>query len=84
MWRASFLAIGIFLMILGVECLGVERIVMKAREDPPPATTPWEEAPKVGPQKTITPRTWTPYSLLSTGAIVCLYSFTLPRRAKGD
>ena len=84
MWRAIFLAVGIFLVILGVECLGVEKIVLKAREDPPPPSTPWEQAPKEGPPKTIAPKSWTPYSLLSTGAVVCLYSFTLPRRVKGE
>ena len=36
MWRAFFLAIGFFVMILGVECLGVEKISLKMRDDPPP------------------------------------------------
>ena len=84
MWRAIFLAVGVFLILLGVECLGVEKIVLKVREDPPPPSTPWEETPKLGPNKIISPKSWTPYSLLSTGAVVCLYSFTIPRRAKGE
>jgi hypothetical protein len=29
------------------------------------------------------PPDWAPWSLMSTGAIVCLYSFTLPRRWNG-
>ena len=37
MWRAFFLAIGFFVMILGVECLGVERVSLKVRDDPPRA-----------------------------------------------
>ena len=32
MWRAFFLAIGFFVMILGVECLGVERVSLKMRD----------------------------------------------------
>ena len=35
MWRAFFLAVGFFVMILGVECLGVERVSLKMRDDPP-------------------------------------------------
>ena len=84
MWRAFFLAGGIFLIILGVECMGVETINLKMRDPPEPATLPWQEKPKVGPRKRITPPPWAPWSLLSTGAVVCLYSFTIPRRVKSD
>ena len=30
MWRSFFLAIGICLMIFGLECLGVERVTLPA------------------------------------------------------
>jgi len=83
MWRAFFLAIGVSLIILGVECLGVEKIQLKSREAPPPPSSPMEEAPKVGPHKTISPPPWAPWSLMSTGAVVCLYSFTIPKRVAG-
>ena len=84
MWRALFLAIGIYMILLGVECLGVERVNLKVRDDPPPRASLWEKTPEVGPRKTITPPTWAPWSLMSAGAVVCLYSFTIPRRVKGD
>ena len=84
MWRALFLAIGICLMIVGMECLGVEQVKLKMHDDPPPPTSPWDTAPKVGPQKVITPLSWWPWSLMSTGAVVCLYSFTIPRRVKAS
>ncbi|OHB70539.1 MAG: hypothetical protein A2V70_18625 [Planctomycetes bacterium RBG_13_63_9] len=84
MWRALFLAIGIYLMILGVECLGVEKANLKIRDDPPPPVSPWDTEAKVGPQMTITPPRWAPWSLMSSGAVVCLYSFTIPRRVKGS
>jgi hypothetical protein len=83
MWRMMFLAIGVFTMILGLQCLGVAKFTMKAHSDPLPATSPFE-TPGPGPQKQITPAPWTPWSLLATGAVVCLYSFTLPRRASGN
>lgn len=84
MWRAFFLAIGATLVIVGLECLAVQKVTLKFREDPPPAQSPFQEAPKVGPNRQIRPPSWAPWSLMSSGAIVCLYSFTLPRRLKGD
>jgi hypothetical protein len=90
MWRALALSIGIFLMILGVECLGVETFHLKLREDPPPNTSPQyfseflsDAQPEAGPKKTYTPPSWLPWSLLATGAVTCLYSFTLPRHIHG-
>ena len=83
MWRAFFLAIGFFLMLLGVQCLGVEKVTLKARDDPPPANF-LETEKTVGPQKVIVPPPWAPWSLLSSGAVMCLYSFTIPRRVAGD
>ena len=83
MWRSFFLAIGVFLIILGVECLGVETVNLRAREAPQRSAMPWEQ-PKPGPNKMLTPPPWAPWSLLSTGAVVCLYSFTIPARVKGE
>ena len=84
MWRAFFLAIGATMVLMGMECLGVETINLRARQTPIRAALPFENTPKLGPHKAITPPPWAPWSLLSTGAVVCLYSFTIPRRAQGD
>jgi hypothetical protein len=81
MWRAFFLAIGIFLIILGFECLGMERVVLRIRETQPAAAP--NEPPKAGPAVTLTPAPWVPWTLLSTGAVTCLYSFTIPRKLAG-
>ena len=83
MWRSFFLAIGITLIILGVECLGIESVNLKMRDKPPAPTSPWDTAPKVGPNKKLTPQNWAPWSLMSSGIVVCLYSFTIPRRVQG-
>ena len=83
MWRAFFLAIGVFLVILGVECLGVEKVNLRFRNAPPPPTSLFDSQKKVGSPKTLVPAPWAPWSLMSTGAVVCLYSFTLPARVKG-
>ena len=90
MWRAFFLGIGIYLCILGAECLVVDKFVM-AGEAPPleveqqpapqtPATLFGPTAP-TGPiaQREIEPAEWAPWSLLSAGAVVILYSLTLNR-----
>ena len=84
MWRAFFLAIGVFLVILGVECLGVERV---QSEDPRQAAgarlAVRHRGQRRGP-KQIIPPPWAPWSLLSSGAVMCLYSFTIPRRVAGN
>ena len=84
MWRAFFLSVGAFLAILGAECLTVEQVTLKLHEPPPDvAATPFEDPPEHGPARKLTPPPWAPWSLMSTGIIVCLYSFTLPRRVRG-
>jgi hypothetical protein len=84
MWRAFFLAIGIYLIIFGLECLAVDRVFLKVHEDPPPATAiSMLKAQTEGPPKQFSPAGWVPWSLISCGAVVCLYSFTIPRRMAG-
>jgi hypothetical protein len=83
MWRALFLALGISMCILGGECLVVEKFVMGAQ-------TPSEQAPATifgtnpaalgGESRDIEPAEWTPWSLLSAGAIIILYAVTLNRQ----
>jgi len=81
MWRSLFLAVGVYLMLLGFQCLGVEKFVLNVRE-PPKQAAPAEGKPKPGPQKTVVPPPWAPWSLMSTGAVVCLYSFSIPSRMR--
>ena len=80
MWRSFFLAIGIFLMIFGLECLGVERVTLRAHDDPPPSVLGFDNSQKEGPASQFTPAPWMPWSFLASGAVVCLYSFTIPKR----
>ena len=83
MWRAFFLAIGFFVMVFGVECLGVERMNLKMLNPPPAPTSPFDTETKVGSPKQLTPPDWAPWSLMATVAVVCLYSFTLPKKLAG-
>ena len=83
MWRAFFLGLGLFLVILGAECLAVDTVRLRLRAEPPAPVSPWDNQAKVAPQRTLTPPPWAPWSLMSAGAVVCLYSFTIPRRVAG-
>jgi hypothetical protein len=77
MWRAFFLAIGMFALILGGECLVIEKAVLHATEKVP---TTWPIPPREK-QKEVAPPEWAPWTLLCFGAVTMLYSFTLPRRS---
>ena len=48
MWRAFFLAIGFFMMIVGVECLGVETVNLKIHDAPPAGLTVTSISPSLG------------------------------------
>jgi hypothetical protein len=73
MWRSFFLAIGAYCCLLGVEALAVERAVLKV--DPSSA-----DQPSIGE---VVPPDWAPWSMMAAGAIVMLYSFTIPQRVHG-
>ncbi len=74
MWRSFFLAIGVYCCLLGVEALAVEKAVLKRDfTSETQATT----------QRELAPPEWAPWSMMGAGAVVVLYSFTLPRRVKG-
>ncbi len=83
MWRALFLAIGIFLMILGLESLTVDRVLLRIHDAPPPPISPFDTEPRLGANVQVVPPHWVPWTLLGTGAVTCLYSFTIPRRVNG-
>ena len=71
MFRSLFLALGTYSCLLGLEALAVERAVLKK---------PAGDAAAV--QRVVVPPDWAPWSLMSTGAVVMLYSFTLPKKLK--
>ncbi len=81
MWRSLFLAIGLFLVVMGVAFLVVDGVELKAHETLPVSFL--SLGPREGPPKQIVPAPWWPWSFLSAGAVTCLYSFTIPRRVQG-
>jgi hypothetical protein len=72
MWRSFFLAIGAYCCLLGVEALAVEKAVVKVNPSSAQTTT-----------RDFIPPDWAPWSLLGTGAVVVLYSFSIPQRVGG-
>ncbi|MCC9609112.1 hypothetical protein LOC68_06865 [Blastopirellula sp. JC732] len=64
MWRSFFLAVGITLIIIGCECLIVDTASMIGEGGP----------------RSVTPPSWAPWSMMSTGAVIIIYSFTIPKR----
>jgi hypothetical protein len=82
MWRAFFLAVGIFLCIIGAECMAVQTFEMAPDEttvDPTaPATLFGTPPPNVD---YIEPAEWAPWSFLSVGTVIILYALTINRGA---
>jgi hypothetical protein len=80
MLRAFFLAIGLTAFILGLECLVIDKAVLQPSRDNSASAVAQQIAPAV---REVTPPEWAPWSLLSGGAVVILYSFTLPAKMRG-
>ena len=73
MWRSFFLAIGAYCCLLGVEALAIERAVLKVQSSGMTGSS-WRE---------VVPPDWAPWGMLAGGAVVILYSFTVPQRVGG-
>jgi hypothetical protein len=73
------------LLIVGVECLLIDSATLSSNqaEAPQVNNVAWFEsqpAQSVPSGRVVRPRDFHPWSLLASGAIVLLYSFTLPKR----
>jgi hypothetical protein len=86
MWRAFFCAVGIVLIIMGIECLLIDSAVLVAGviDDPTlnvqQQTGGFFSAPiQSTGDRIFKPSEWFPWSLVATGAIVLLYSISLRR-----
>jgi len=74
MWRSLFIAVGLYAVLLGVECLVIDKAILARREN---AAAGAEQ--KVGRNREFIPPEWAPWSLMSCGAITVLYSINLKR-----
>ena len=76
MLRALALAIGVTLAILGMECIVVQKFILaEEMRDSSVFSSQYTTN-----NREYVPPEWMPWILMSTGAIVMIYSFTIPRR----
>ena len=96
MWRAIFISFGTVLLIFGIEFLIVDKAVWARGEDAiiqrpqnfgvqgsSSSSTffnRFREEENNNPNE-FEPDEWVPWALLSSGAVIILYSITIPRRA---
>ena len=82
MAKAFFLAVGLSLCLLGGECFVVEKAVLAAKAKPKEAakSNSFLVGTSTAPKKRVikTPE-WAPWTFLSAGAVIVLYSITLTR-----
>lgn len=81
MWRAFFCGIGISLLILGAECLVVERAVFALPPTKQGETSQFVQQlrPTVEETREWSPPEWAPWTLLSVGAVLVLYTVSADR-----
>jgi hypothetical protein len=80
MWRSIFIAVGIMAIIVGLECLLIDSAYLYSAAETDARSF---LSPSGGPSEGIRewrPKEWFPWTVLSGGAIIVLYAFTLPKR----
>lgn len=88
MWRAFFIGIGITLVIFGAQCLVLDRAILETQEsvaDSNAANSSYllsGDTPR-SKQREWIPKDWHPWSLMSVGAVVILYSYSFSKNAGG-
>lgn len=83
MWRAFFCAIGIVLLIFGLECLLIDNATLASGivEETPQANVPlFQGASPINSARVVKPAEWMPWSMLACGAVVLLYALTVNRK----
>ena len=94
MWKAMSLAIGVTLILVGVELFFVEELeVRKLRQTAAQSQNAdgglFQNASfsnivnareDSAPTRLIRPQDWMPWSLLAVGSIIVIYTFTIPGR----
>lgn len=93
MWKSFFLAVGIFLLILGVETLVVDKFIMaNGKAIPRLVNGNAGSAQQGGPfmpasygrmKREMTTKDWMPWSLLASGVITVMYTLSLHNRNAG-
>jgi hypothetical protein len=84
MWRTLFMAFGLYIFLLGAQCLVVDKFVMKSRTPAAPSTTNWlgQTEKAQGTQREFVPTEWAPWSFMSGGSVLWLYAVAISGRMK--
>ncbi len=80
MWRSVFLAIGVTFCILGLECLVVDEAVLADSFLGSRTAAAIDFYSMSADPNQIRTEEWMPWSFLAVGAVIILYSITLPKR----
>jgi hypothetical protein len=78
MWRAFFMGVGVFVCLLGAECMVTDRFVFASESKPAPISPVFASA-ATAKKRELVPPEHAPWTLLSIGAVSILYSLTLPK-----
>ena len=80
MWRSVFLAIGVTCCIIGLECMVVDEAVLANSFLGSRAANAMDFYRGGAQTHQIRTEEWMPWSFLAVGAVIILYSITLPKR----
>lgn len=80
MWRSIFLAIGVMLIIIGVETMLIDSATIYTGKRSSAVDLVDPTAAPAQSTRVIKPGEWVPWASLSVGAVVVIYAFALPRR----
>lgn len=82
MLRASFFAGGMFIILLGISTMFVDKLVLHGKEDSrrDPNFRGFYTSVNENRQHVFDPPDWAGFSLLSVGGITILYSLALPKQ----
>ncbi|MHB8969470.1 MAG: hypothetical protein ACYC3X_00805 [Pirellulaceae bacterium] len=83
MWRSLFLALGIILCIVGAECLVMEKVMFRADNVPVAKSAAAYFGDPLPVTREFVPPEHAPWTCMSFGAVVILYSYSIPRRNGG-
>ena len=75
MWRSIFMAVGITVAVVGLECMVIDKAILISRDN--------GGGQALVSSKEWVPPEWAPWSLVTGGVIVVIYTFTIPRRVAG-
>jgi hypothetical protein len=83
MWRVFLLAMGVSLCVLGGEALVLDKVILAN-----PASTAANRDYALSyssstPRRVLVPPEWSPWALLGAGAVLVLYSYSVPGGGDG-